>query len=106
MAGLLVARMMKLAGSAAPHILPGAAGNAGDSMQLREVLAAATAPYFSMLEAWLWQGRIVDPFQEFMVQQQVRAQAASSGMQTTCIESATTCWASCVCRRPLLEPAC
>ena len=48
-----------------------AAGSTGDSMQLREVLAAATAPYFSMLKAWLWQGRIHDPFQEFMVQQQV-----------------------------------
>ena len=47
----------------------GCAGNAGDSLQLREVLAAAAAPYFGMLEAWLWQGRIQDPFQEFMVQQ-------------------------------------
>ena len=49
-------------------------GNAGDSLQLREVLAAAAAPYFSMLEAWLWQGRIHDPFQEFMVQQQAQRQ--------------------------------
>ena len=52
--------------------LAGLAGNAGDSLQLREVLAAATAPYFSMLEAWLWQGRINDPHNDFMVQQQVR----------------------------------
>lgn len=51
----------------------GVAGNAGDSLQLREVLAAATAPYFSMLEAWLWQGRINDPQNDFMVQQQVQA---------------------------------
>ena len=32
----------------------GCAGNAGDSLQLREVLAAAAAPYFGMLQACLF----------------------------------------------------
>ena len=63
------------------RVWSGLAGNAGDSLQLREVLAAATAPYFSMLEAWLWQGRINDPQNDFMVQQQVRARAGLSCMQ-------------------------
>ena len=58
-------------------------------MQLREVLAAATAPYFSMLKAWLWQGRIHDPFQEFMVQQQVRVWQSSLDAGMAC---AMTMW--------------
>lgn len=36
---------------------------------MQKLLKAASAPYFSMLELWLRQGVLEDPYAEFMVQQ-------------------------------------
>lgn len=44
-----------------------AAGDATARPLLRRLLAAASLPYFRMLETWLSDGRVDDPYAEFMV---------------------------------------
>lgn len=36
---------------------------------MQKLLQAATEPYFSMLQLWLHQGVLNDPYAEFMVQE-------------------------------------
>ena len=38
---------------------------------LARMLRAAAAPYFGMLERWVCEGALDDPFHEFMVQEDV-----------------------------------
>lgn len=45
------------------------AGDANGRALMLLLLQAASAPYFRMLQLWLTQGTLDDPYREFMVQE-------------------------------------
>ena len=45
------------------------AGNVEATAVAQRLLQAASQPYFSMLELWLCQGLLNDPYAEFMVEE-------------------------------------
>ena len=45
---------------------------------VQKLLHAATRPYFSMLELWLCQGVLNDPYAEFMVEEEKVCSATST----------------------------
>lgn len=45
---------------------------------MQKLLKAASTPYFAMLELWLCQGVLSDPYAEFMVQEDKVWDASSS----------------------------
>ena len=51
---------------------------------MKKLLKAGCQPYFQMLEKWLCEGDLDDPFQEFMVCQDPVSVCLNPGIQTEC----------------------
>lgn len=67
---------------------------------VQRLLQAASKPYFSMLELWLCQGLLNDPFAEFMVEENTVSQYLPSLLvpnDTACIPESWTCLQDVLC---------